>query len=108
MVINHTEITVRYAETDQMGVVHHSNYLVWFEIGRTNFMKQLGFHYAEMEAQNILSPVIDVHISYKNPAKYGETIVVKTWLKKYDGVRMTYGYEVTNQEEKVLVTGATV
>ncbi|HLR72509.1 MAG TPA: thioesterase family protein [Pseudogracilibacillus sp.] len=108
MEINHTEIDVRYAETDQMGIVHHSNYLIWFEIGRTNFIKQIGFNYADMEARGILSPIIDVQLSYKNPAKYGETVIIETWLKTYDGIRTTYEYRITNQKEDLLVTGSTI
>jgi len=107
MVKNRTEIDVRYAETDQMGVVHHSSYLVWFEVGRTNFMKQHGFNYAEMEKKEIVSPVIDVHISYKKPVIYGETVTIETWLKKYDGVRTTYGYNVVNKKSETVVFGTT-
>lgn len=108
MVINHSEVEVRYKETDQMGVVHHSNYLVWFEIGRTNFIKQIGLNYAEMESGNVVSPVIDVQISYKKPARYGETVTINTWLDDYDGVRTTYGYSVKNEHDQLLVTGTTV
>jgi|SRR5699024_722941 len=108
MTVNKTKVDVRYAETDQMGVVHHSNYLVWFEIGRTNLIKQLGFDYAEMEAGEVVSPVIDVHISYKKPAKYGDTVMIETWLEGYDGVRTTYSYNVKNSAREVIVTGSTV
>ena len=73
MLISEKKIEVRYAETDQMGVVYHANYLVWMEIGRTNLIEDLGFKYAEMENDGILAPVIDVNISYKQPMKYGET-----------------------------------
>lgn len=60
------EIDVRYSETDQMGVVYHANYLVWMELGRTQFIRDLGFNYAEMEKDGILSPVIDINVSYKS------------------------------------------
>lgn len=103
--INQTEIEVRYQETDQMGVVYHANYLVWFEIGRTKFIEQLGFRYAEMEKSNILSPVIDVQIAYKRPAKYGDTVTIYTWLEAYDNIRTTYGYRIDNEQKEVLVTG---
>ncbi|KMK76572.1 acyl-CoA thioesterase [Alkalihalobacillus pseudalcaliphilus] len=103
-----TNITVRYAETDQMGVVHHSNYIVWFEVGRTDFIKELGFHYAEMEKSGILSPVIDVHCSYKKPTTYGEVVTINTWVEDYDGLRVTYGYEVKNQKNEVCVTGYSI
>ena len=108
MLFNHTEVEVRYKETDQMGVVHHSNYLVWFEIGRTNFIKQIVLNYAEMESGDVVSPVIDVQISYKKPARYGDTVTVETWLDYYDGIRTTYRYNVKDKDEQLLVTGTTV
>lgn len=108
MTINNTKIEVRYQETDQMGVVYHANYLVWFEIGRTKFIEELGFKYTELEESNILSPVLDAQISFKKPAKYGDKVCVETWLEDYDGVRTTYGYQVINEERNVLVTGSTV
>ncbi len=107
-IINDTKIEVRYAETDKMGVVHHANYLVWFEVGRTNFIKKIGLDYAEMEAGDVVSPVIDVQLSYKKTATYGDIVVIKTWLEKYDGVRTTYGYHVLDQNGNILVTGSTV
>jgi len=103
--INQTEIEVRYQETDQMGVVYHANYLVWFEIGRTKFIEQLGFQYTEMEKNNIVSPVVDIQISYKQPARYGDVITVYTWLEAYDGIRTTYGYRIKNEDSTTLVTG---
>jgi len=97
------QIEVRYAETDQMGVVYHANYLVWMEVGRTQLIKELGFHYAEMEKQGILSPVINLQISYKKPLRYGETATVKTWIEKYDGLRITYGYEIYTPTGEVAI-----
>ncbi|WP_027963290.1 acyl-CoA thioesterase [Halalkalibacillus halophilus] len=105
MVINHSEVKVRYQETDQMGVVYHANYLVWFEIGRTNLIEQLGFRYADMEREDVLSPVIDIQAKYKYPLRYGQTAKVKTWIKKYDGFRVVYGYEIHNEDDQLCVTG---
>lgn len=103
MKIAEKQIEVRYAETDQMGVVYHANYLVWMEVGRTQLIKELGFHYAEMEKQGILSPVINLQISYKKPLRYGETATVKTWIEKYDGFRITYGYEIYTPTGEVAI-----
>lgn len=103
--INETTVEVRYQETDQMGVVYHANYLVWFEIGRTKFIEQLGFKYTEMERDNIVSPVIDLQISYKRPAIYGETITIFTWLESYNGIKTSYGYRIENNDGETLVTG---
>ncbi|QQZ11501.1 acyl-CoA thioesterase [Heyndrickxia vini] len=103
MIISETEIQVRYAETDQMGVVYHANYLVWLELGRTKLIEDLGFKYADMENEGILSPVIDIEISYKMPVRYGETAIVKTWIEEYDGLRVTYGYEVLTEKGELSV-----
>ncbi|MET3698965.1 acyl-CoA thioester hydrolase [Bacillus oleivorans] len=97
MIVSKSEIKVRYAETDQMGVVYHGNYLVWMEVGRTQLIEDLGFQYAQMEEDGIISPVIDVHIQYKKPVKYGETAVVETWLEDYDGIRSVYGYRILKE-----------
>ncbi|MFC4323156.1 acyl-CoA thioesterase [Litchfieldia salsa] len=105
MHVSKKEIEVRYAETDQMGVVYHANYLVWMEIGRTALIKDLGFSYAGMEEDGIISPVIDIQVSYKKPLRYGETATISTWIEKYDGIRSTYGYEIVNEAGEVAVTG---
>ncbi|WP_411953248.1 acyl-CoA thioesterase [Alkalibacillus sp. S2W] len=106
MVINETDIKVRYQETDQMGVVYHANYLVWFEIGRTHLIEQLGFNYADMERDGIVSPVVDINAQYKKPLTYGETASVKTYISSYDGFRIIYGYEVYTESGDLAVTGS--
>lgn len=103
MIISETNIQVRYAETDQMGVVYHANYLVWLELGRTKLIEDLGFKYADMESDGVLSPVIDIEISYKKPVRYGENATIKTWIEEYDGMRVTYGYEVLTEQGEVSV-----
>lgn len=105
MLISKKEIEVRYAETDQMGVVYHANYLIWMELGRTKLIQDLGFNYAEMEKDGIISPVIDIEASYKKPLRYGETAIVHTWIEEYDGFRVTYGYEIYNHHHELSVTG---
>ncbi|EGQ0536698.1 acyl-CoA thioesterase [Listeria monocytogenes] len=108
MEIAETTIEVRYAETDQMGVVYHNNYLVWMEIGRTRLIEKLGFRYFDMEEAGYISPVLDVHIHYGKPLRYGQRAVVKTWIKGYDGLRVTYGYEICYEDTKeVAITGET-
>lgn len=105
MLISKKEVEVRYAETDQMGVVYHANYLVWMELGRTSLIKDLGFNYAAMEKDGIISPVLDIQASYKKPLRYGETATVKTWIEEYDGFRSKYGYEILDNQGEVAVTG---
>lgn len=108
MIINRTEIEVRYKETDQMGIVHHSNYLAWFEIGRTKYIEQLlNTTYAEMERKGILLPVTDAYLSYKKPAKYGDIVYIETKLKQYKGIRLVFDYTVTSKSGEVLATGYT-
>ncbi|MEN1969969.1 thioesterase family protein [Lentibacillus sp. N15] len=102
-----TPIEVRYAETDQMGVVYHANYLIWFEIGRTKFIESIGLSYAKMEEQGVLAPVIDAQLSYKKPIRYGEEAFIETWLQKYDGLRTVYAYQVLDGKGNVAVSGTT-
>lgn len=94
MFTSKTEVDVRYAETDQMGIVYHANYLVWMEIGRTKLIEDLGFSYASMEEQGVLSPVIDLNVEYKKPLKYGQKASIHTWVQEYSGVKVVYGYEM--------------
>ena len=76
--ISEKEIEVRYAETDQMGVVYHANYLVWMEIGRTKLIEDLGYTYAQLESDGFLSPVTDLSIQYKASMRYGQKATVRT------------------------------
>ncbi|MED4015227.1 acyl-CoA thioesterase [Sutcliffiella cohnii] len=105
MLVSTKEIEVRYAETDQMGVVYHANYLVWMELGRTQIIKDLGFSYAAMEEDGVISPVIDIQVSYKKPLRYGEMATIKTWIDQYDGFRVVYGYEIFTPTGETALTG---
>ena len=101
MFLSEKEIEVRYAETDQMGVVYHANYVIWLEIGRTQLIKDLGFSYAGLEQDGYLSPVTNVNVNYKTPVKYGETVVIRTWIEKHSKLRTTYGYEIVHEDGTV-------
>ncbi len=90
-----------------MGVVYHANYLVWFEIGRTKFIENLGLTYADMEKHGIVSPVVDAQISFKKPIRYGEETAVETWVETYDGIRTVYAYNILNQNNEIAVSGTT-
>ena len=105
MRIVENKIEVRYQETDQMGVVYHGNYLVWFEIGRTKYVESLGLKYTELEGLGYYSPVIDINIHYKKPLTYGQTATIKTSLKSYDGIRTVYDYEIFDEKGNLAVTG---
>jgi acyl-CoA thioester hydrolase len=82
MFVSEIQIRVRYAETDQMGVVYHSNYFPWFEAARAEAIRQLGYTYAEMEKMGVVMPVIDVHCRYIRPAKYDDLVTIKSTLKE--------------------------
>ena len=97
---------VRYVETDKMGIVHHSNYPVWFEIGRTDFLRQLGSSYASLEEEGLLLPLSNMQCSFKGPARYGDEITVKTRLANLTCVRMEFSYEVYSKGE-LLAWGST-
>ncbi|KZZ82722.1 YbgC/FadM family acyl-CoA thioesterase [Bacillus sp. SJS] len=103
MFTSKTEVEVRYSETDQMGIVYHANYLVWMEIGRTKLIEDLGFSYAAMEEEGILSPVIDINIEYKKPLKYGQKAIIHTWVQEYSGVKVVYGYEMFTPDGELAI-----
>jgi acyl-CoA thioester hydrolase len=100
------EVRVRYAETDQMGVAYYANYLVWFEVGRSEFCRERGFRYADLEALGFKLVVSDVHCRYRNSARYDETVIVRTRLKGVNKRMVTFGYQILRQEE-VIAEGET-
>jgi acyl-CoA thioester hydrolase len=101
-----TDIEVRYAETDQMGVVHHANYIVWFELARTRLCALSGFHYADIEKMGYLLMVTGVEARYRRPARYGETVRVVCWGERLVSRGVRFAYEVFHGDE-LLATGAT-
>ncbi len=108
MKISDTIIRVRYAETDQMGIVYHTNYIIWFEIGRTDWFRQIGQDYKTLEEKNILLPVIGVNCKYKKSALYDDPVIIRTYLKELKGVRLTFHYEILRKEdEELLAEGET-
>ena len=99
-------VEVRYAETDQMGVVHHANYLVWFELARTALCRLSGHPYSEIEEAGYLLVVTGAELNYRKPARYGETVAVSAWIDRLASRSMRFGYEV-RREDELLVTGST-
>jgi len=107
-IINETRIRVRYAETDQMGVVYHANHFIWFEVGRVELLRQLGFSYKDMEQQdNCFIAVVDARCRYKAPAVYDDEIIVRTWLKNIRESVIHFGYELLRQDGTLLAAGET-
>ncbi len=104
-----TKFIARYAETDQMGIVHHSNYAVWFEAGRTDFLKKAGISNSSIEAKGALLPLYEMNCQFKSPAKYEDEILVVTKLSSLSRVRLQFSYEVVNADNsKLLATGETM
>ncbi|MCL2097722.1 MAG: acyl-CoA thioesterase [Bacteroidales bacterium] len=98
---------VAYYETDVMGYVHHSNYVRYFEIARTEMMRAAGFTYAELEASGVMMPIIEVHSRYYQPAKYDDLLTFRATVKELQGVRLTIEYEVLNEIGTLLCSGST-
>jgi acyl-CoA thioester hydrolase len=99
-----TEIEVRYAETDQMGVVHHANYIIWFELARTRLCALSGYHYADIEKMGYLLMVTGVEARYRRPARYGDHIRVVCWGDHLGSRGMRFAYEVYKDDD-LLATG---
>jgi acyl-CoA thioester hydrolase len=108
MHVSENTFRVRYAETDQMGIVYHSNYYIWFDMGRTEFMRSLGYEYGELEKQGVMLPILETHCTYKKPARYDDMVTVKTILAEMKGVRITFKYDVYNQNGELMAQGSTV
>lgn len=102
MKLNAYEHKTQYYETDQMGIIHHSNYIRWFEEARTDLMRQMGIGYEEMEQHGIISPVLSITCEYKSMTRFGETVQIVPMLKFYNGVKMTIEYSVMDKESKEL------
>lgn len=109
-VISQSRVRVRYAETDQMGVVYHANYLVWFEIGRVDFIRSLGMDYRTMEQEDGLAiAVVDVSARYKLPARYDDELRIETRLNAARGAIIKFGYKVKRDaDDALLCEGETV
>ena len=102
--VTETRLRVRYAETDQMGVVYHANHFVWFAVGRVELLRQLGFSYKDMEQQdNCFIAVVDARCRYKAPARYDDEVVVKTWLKNIRESVIHFGYELLRGDDRSLI-----
>ena len=93
------EFRVRYAETDRMGVVYYANYLVWFEVGRTDWLRDGGWSYREMEHEGVSLPVVEAHCEYRRPARYDDELEIATRASLLSPVRVRFDYEVRRAGE---------
>ncbi len=107
--VNETRIRVRYAETDQMGVVYHANHFIWFEVGRVELLRQFGFSYKEMETHDdCFIAVVDARCRYKAPVHYDDEVIVRTYLKQVREKVIHFGYELLHAENgQTLAEGET-
>jgi acyl-CoA thioester hydrolase len=102
-------VRVRYAETDKMGVVYYANYFVWFEVGRADWLRSLGWTYREMESEGIVLPVIEAHCEYHRPSRYDDEMEVRTQGRMLSAARVEFSYEVVRRgDEQVTASGRTV
>ena len=100
-------LLVRYGETDQMGVVHHSNYLRYFEVARLEWLSALGVSYTSMEKEGLIMPVIDVKVTYKTPALFDDSLTIYIFLSEIPRVKIIFSYEIKNQKDEIVCNGET-
>lgn len=97
------EYKTRYYETDKMGIIHHSNYIRWYEDARIDFMDKLGISYKSMEEAQIISPVLEVRSEYKNMVYFDDIVIIHVDIVKYNGIRLELKYIITNKESGEIV-----
>ena len=102
------QVRVRYAETDQMGVVYHGNYAQYFEMGRVEWLRNLGVSYKWMEENGVMLPVVSLTMNYKKPARYDDLLTVKTILKSQTSVKIEFDYEIYNEKMELLTIASSV
>ncbi len=103
-----TTFRVRYAETDQMGIVHHAAYVVWLEEGRSSYTRAMGSSYAEFEKEGISLAVSELHVRYGQPARYDQRVTVRCWVEEVRSRQITFVYEIVDAETgAVFVTAST-
>ncbi|ASB50912.1 acyl-CoA thioesterase [Alkalitalea saponilacus] len=107
MLINKTEIRVRYGETDQMGIVNNAVYPSWFEIGRSELFREIGLPYSKMEDEGIMLPLSELQVKYKHPARYEEILTITTRLEEMPLVRTTFKYIIHNSRGELVAEGST-
>ncbi len=101
------KIRVRYGETDQMGYVYYGNYAQYFEMGRVEWLRNLGASYKSMENNGIMLPVLKLNVNYLQPAKYDDLLTLKTTLKKAPSAKIEFDFEIFNENDELLTTGYT-
>ena len=108
MKIHEFKVRVRYSETDQMGVVYHGNYAQYFEMGRVEWLRNIGISYKWMEENGVMLPVVSLSMNYKKPARYDDLITVKTIFKSQSSVKIEFDYEIYNEKGELLTIAHSV
>lgn len=106
MISTKIQFRVRYSETDQMGFVHHGNYPQYLEMGRIEWLRELGISYKKMEETGIMLPVISLNLNYFKPANYDDLLTLKTSLSKTPSVKIMFDYEIHNEKNELLTTAS--
>ncbi|WP_164112901.1 MULTISPECIES: acyl-CoA thioesterase [Sphingobacterium] len=101
------QLRVRYAETDQMGYVYYGNYAAFYEVARTEMLRQTGMSYKELEEMGVMMPVLEMYTKYLQPVKYDELITIRTIIRERPSIRITFEYEIFNEAGTLLNTGMT-
>ena len=96
---------VQYYETDKMGITHHSNYIRWMEEARVDFLKQIGWDYARLEAEGIISPVVGVSCKYKHSTTFADTVTIKVTIEEYSGIKLKLKYTMKNEKDELVCEG---
>jgi acyl-CoA thioester hydrolase len=102
-----TKIRVEYHHTDQMGIVHHSNYIKFFEVARTEWLRAAGLTYKEMERRGVMMPIVDVAVKYRQPAYYDELISVTAFVEEFPMARMCFRYQIKGEDGRDIASGST-
>ena len=103
-----TTVTVRYAETDQMGVAHHAVYPIWYELARTEYIKRFGLTYSQMEAMGVMTPLVDLQCHYAGSARYEDELIISAKITALTPARVVFGFSIRRQgEERPIQTGST-
>lgn len=101
MIQNTVNFRVRYAETDKMGIAHHSSYLIWFEMARIELMRSIGISYAQLEADGYLMPVLEVNVIYRKAVTFDQLLSITAEINKKPGAKLTYHYKIFNDQDMI-------
>lgn len=108
MMVTETTIRVRYGETDQMGVVYHGNYALYFEEARTDALRKINITYKSLEEEGVMMPVVSLNTDFKRPAKYDDLLTIRTTMRELPTAKIVLEYEVLNEANQLLATGNSI